>query len=627
MSQAIQANNSKLIDLYGEEKNKLRKKENKLRDEKNKLLDKENKLIDLSLEKQKQLRDEKKQVLHVSSAGDYSAFEGVVSFPLAEISNDLADARLSLSRRNTEWFKALGDLTSDQVKLDDATGLAILQTPLLQDLKTTPSAAKDIYVRSFYERLFNVLLSLRRVALVGNPGLGKSWFQHYCLLRALHPTFVGSGTAAKPLWKPPSNDWVPPECVLRQIGSERFEVYLVKHRSVWIATPRSGLNFVELFDQNKILYLFEPGSDKDKEPLLLLDPISIATVSPNARRIKEFSKMAAMRYMPVWTLPELHVVGAHLRGVFAGDTDMQVLYSVAEIEARFEMFGGILRYVLPVDRDTLQTYFMKRQTGIENVNFHILSKAGLNIDGAQTNISHHAMHYDVDRTGNFGEFKLVFSSEHTKIDLEKKASNLAFMDLLNILWECIQGQFPERMRVVLEPVTWEMLLRGEHWETWSPPGVQHLAQPPAIREFQYTREIPRNMKDETLYIASSPNFPLVEAVMKHGNTVIGFQCKTGSFTRFEPSTCLSMRKKLGISNDVPLHIYIVTTPLNTDDWIQKMSRTPKPWAQRGSRGGSSGSPDQQPTEDVEAVERVTFSIIHHTFNPLRVDPNKYARKA
>jgi hypothetical protein len=125
---------------------------------------------------------------------------------------------------------------------------------------------------------------------------------------------------------------------------------------------------------------------------------SVATVSPNRDRIKEYTKKGALKfYMPTWDLEELKQIGAYLRKL---PTALD-LYSETGIEERFISFGGILRYVLPSSQAFLEQAVEDQEQAAKSVDYSTLLAEGATIDSdGGKNVSHFLLQYDVDRTSN-----------------------------------------------------------------------------------------------------------------------------------------------------------------------------------------------------------------------------------
>src|SRR3546814_10634345 len=82
------------------------------------------------------------------------------------------------------------------------------------------------------------------------------------------------------------------------------------------------------------------------------------------------------------------------------------------------------------------------------------------------------------------------------------------------------------------------------------------------------------MPQNKLFIPGKTTFPLAEAIARVLEAIEAIQCKSGAATKFEPSTCLALRRDLGLGIEVPIHVWIVTTARRFDDWCKLIKN---PW--------------------------------------------------
>ena len=206
---------------------------------------------------------------------------------------------------------------------------------------------KKLFARVFYPDLLREIRGRHRSVLIGNPGIGKSFFQYYYLARILNPSLFG------PLPPDCYGSTTPPKIVIRQEGTKQMTIFDIANRKAERVDGCPG-TLLDCFDPETSLYLMEPGITV-AEPFIegLLIP-TLATVSPNPARYKEFCKNGGIAmYMPVFTLPELLAIGKYLLENEHVPELLQPEYSSEQITKRFHQFGGIFRHVLPVSLDYL----------------------------------------------------------------------------------------------------------------------------------------------------------------------------------------------------------------------------------------------------------------------------------
>ena len=133
-----------------------------------------------------------------------------------------------------------------------------------------------------------------------------------------------------------------------QIRMEKYTLYIPQYDKAYSTFPVN--NFVHCFKPDTALYLFEPSAS-------LIEPYitevqTTLTCSPDRRRYHEFAKCGAVKYyMPCWNLAELQVIGAHAAAHC--DPELKDNFTPETNENRFDRFGGIFRYVIPLSKDAV----------------------------------------------------------------------------------------------------------------------------------------------------------------------------------------------------------------------------------------------------------------------------------
>ena len=238
---------------------------------------------------------------------------------------------------------------------------------------------QKLFVRQFYPDLLSEIRENKRSVLIGNPGIGKSFFQYYYLARILNPSLFG------PLPPDCYGSTTPPKIVIRQEGTAAMTIFDIANRQAEIVAGCPS-TLLRCFDPETSLYLMEPEVSM-AEPFIggLFIP-TLATVSPNPARYKEFCKNGGIAmYMPVFTLPELLAIGKYLLENEHVPELLQPEYSSEQITKRFHQFGGIFRHVLPVSLDYLDLCRSSQSEAISKCNAHALLVSG-NVEDAD--VSH-----------------------------------------------------------------------------------------------------------------------------------------------------------------------------------------------------------------------------------------------
>ena len=237
-------------------------------------------------------------------------------------------------------------------------------------LHKTPSDS-TIYERSFYPRLVSAIRGLSlRVILVSNPGTGKSVFQYYLLTRYLSPALFKDNDVPPPetINFGPTKGGEAPKVVIRHLPTVRMEVWFLEQQVVHVIEPGEiSMSVLQCFDPETAVYFFEPGKTNGIEPYgddFTLAIPTLLTVPPDPSRYKQTSKDASKAYMPVFTKAELLAIGRDMRGQPGFCKELQKLYTDKGIGARFDVFNGNIRHVLPLSNARLANIYKERQKAL-----------------------------------------------------------------------------------------------------------------------------------------------------------------------------------------------------------------------------------------------------------------------
>ena len=269
---------------------------------------------------------------------------------------------------------------------------------------------QTVYVRSFYDRLLKVMWRNRRAVLLGNPGVSKSWFQLYMMYRLVNEEEYNT------------------KLIIRQRGAYTVDFYFPSQGKAFTSSV-SSLGLVRYLKPDTSVYLFEPVESLIEPSYSLNYGIrSFSMCSPNEVRYKEFCKNGAITfYMPCWTLKELKSVGSHVAKV---NPKLKDFMHPQAIEERYERFGGIIRYVIPISKMFLdnvkaeQDSVLKRTKAVDAlVSYASIEKS----DDCKQIISDFILTYDVeygDKYKNgmgseeFFSFRMKIASEYVKSNLD-----------------------------------------------------------------------------------------------------------------------------------------------------------------------------------------------------------------
>jgi hypothetical protein len=252
--------------------------------------------------------------------------------------------------------------------------------------------------------LFAAIRSSRKAVILGNPGIGKSWFQYLCLLFSVRADVYKALTGALSL--PPSyrGSSEAPQVIVRLMnGAAAACVYflaeeIIVHRFESVDKSRA---VCRLTNSDKSLMMFEPGETNTPVFYFGLDRMQIlATVSPDSSRYKEFVKNGGLQfYKPCPSTPSLLAFGAVMRPRFSAD--LQKLYSTSNIKERIRSFGHFQRYIFPSSASDEKRIILRRDEALLNLSNEDLQRLALHyqlFDQDKINpLSHWFLRYEIDR--------------------------------------------------------------------------------------------------------------------------------------------------------------------------------------------------------------------------------------
>jgi hypothetical protein len=224
--------------------------------------------------------------------------------------------------------------------------------------------SKDLYVRECYKPLAELIYryymngtkpgkTYNGVVLLGNPGLGKSWFLNFLLVY-----FWLKGVKT---------------IVFESVGEEMIWVFNESNVNCFT----KGTHVPEL-NNPETLFLFDPyGNGNPREPKQC-SAFGVIAASPNPSHYKQFHKNVGRKlYIPVWSLEELERLCQKMKSL------SHYFPSFSEVKEYFMKYGGVLRYIIGGEQflEDLKTaigacsldHIQKLNGGLENVcNFFVL---------------------------------------------------------------------------------------------------------------------------------------------------------------------------------------------------------------------------------------------------------------
>jgi hypothetical protein len=312
----------------------------------------------------------------------------------------------------------------------------ITRIELPSPIDTDNTFSNVLYERPFYNELLKSIRSKKRILLIGNPGIAKSYFQYYYLVRILNPSLFGQ--------LPPDHlgSTEPPKFIVRQVG-EAMYLYSLEDSKVFYSPKFSSL-ILHRLPASHTLYWYEPAVTKNIPVTRSQDIPTLATVSADIRRYEEYQKIPGVLklYMPVWTLEELLSVGKDFRLRMKG-TLLYDFFSPDKISDRFKKYGGIFRFVLPTSIEYLVEVDNNRKDALANAD---VRKLLLSTDIQMQHASSYVLHYNVIREGeNAFKYKsMQFASEEVERHVRSKEASIPLSEAIEKMIAIDTGYMEEK---------------------------------------------------------------------------------------------------------------------------------------------------------------------------------------
>ena len=250
-------------------------------------------------------------------------------------------------------------------------------------LSLLPKRLKWLYIREAYEDLFQIIWNnlhsdnetkeqISRMAITGTPGTGKSMFLFYIL------------------WRLANIETIKAVIIYRQ--TERGRIYVFQNSGCWKTFKYPDI--ADILEDENTWFL----TDALKSPPGPVNAVTILVSSPSKVYYSEFLKylpVPFLHYLPTWSLGELKKLADS--------------YSVTEeeIEKRFNMIGGVARYVLE-DKRALGPII---DDAIGSLALNKLISIVLGETSEENEISHRIVHFKVEPP-HYSKCRLEIGSDY-----------------------------------------------------------------------------------------------------------------------------------------------------------------------------------------------------------------------
>eukprot|EP00823_Brevimastigomonas_motovehiculus_P009069 TRINITY_DN8748_c0_g1_i1.p1 TRINITY_DN8748_c0_g1~~TRINITY_DN8748_c0_g1_i1.p1 ORF type:complete len:513 (+),score=72.24 TRINITY_DN8748_c0_g1_i1:128-1666(+) len=284
-----------------------------------------------------------------------------------------------------------------------------------------------LFVRKCWRDLWDISCKLRTsreqgMLLTGSPGVGKSWFLNYALMRIAASTSPSSVS------------------VVYQVASRPECLVFHRHKNeVTESLPIDEEAKAVLNSSIQNYYLFDPDDFQARGPMGF-PAFTIVTSSPNKKHYSHFMKdcnSTSRRFMPIWRREELKAIFPYL----------EKAPRVEEVDALYNELNGILRSYMKARSDVRK----QLKEAADECNPEAIATSGFFNDTAKEEATHRLLVYDVQDP----EYKTV---------IVKPVSD----SLFNLVLDAIDNHNSFRIKRFLntKPTEGTRVLQGFMWKKW-----------------------------------------------------------------------------------------------------------------------------------------------------------------
>jgi len=452
----------------------------------------------------------------------------------------------------------------------DSADDAVVVVTLPESVGWVTENVRHMFVRSCWVKLYGIIVSKMEgragtkaegIILMGNPGIGKSWFLSYVLYRVASemPTrvVVFESVAEEKLW------------VFGADGSVRQHDWQERRHLVELNNPST-------------IYLFDPAghsTGQTREPYRCI-AYTIVASSPNKNNYRDMLKHGGeILFMPPWLLAELRAIASF----------MPKPLSAEEVEQRFARHGGISRAVLS-DKPRLWDAELTR--AVQSCNLDAVMRS-VGLEDAVESATHKVVAYKVIEDGAtaFTDVRVDFASPwiarqvfeqyytakraELVIFLRSAEGNATVSGVCGALFEQLMhrtlsngGTFKvRRLGPDVDPATTEVQVH--------PPNVEKVRGVDALRSFRGS--------DQRIYLQPEfGNFPVLDGILLNATDgallapFVGIQSTVSLEHPLKQAPLVSILECLGTTGAGSFDVVFVVWPSAFDKYqIQKFLTTEK----------------------------------------------------
>ncbi len=384
----------------------------------------------------------------------------------------------------------------------------VLVEPLRGLLQWLCSLAKGepLFVRECYAWFYEEAIRKMREAsfpkcpgliYTGNPGIGKSAWLNYALVR-----FLQDGYAV----------------VLER--AKMGDYFVFREGRCWHKERRIRLSVLSDLPE-KAVYLFDPD-ENDSHPLEC-DVFTIVASSPQEKHYKAlFKRGAYVRYFPCWELEELM-------------TAKPMAMAHEEIKERYDLWGGIVRFVFAAAQEELKARLSKAITGMDLKLVQKYLHTPEMSEEDQKTISHMVVQYRIIDTSAFSKCELDFASPAIGRAIIQAVGQADYSALLTHYeamrrseWQgAYGGHLWEHLCQKILPLGSSDGLQLEPLSSDRTKNVRIIKKAIEVERGSMS-DLKRVLDSGKYFQPTATNFAVIDAAVKEGNVVYGFQMTVAS---------------------------------------------------------------------------------------------------
>lgn len=399
----------------------------------------------------------------------------------------------------------------------------------------------SLYIRDSYKDLHDIIWDIlwqtnQNVVVIGNPGIGKSFFAVYELYIALkkRKTVVFQSVPAR-------------------------KTYLFRPSGAVEELPYPN---APTLSETETLLLYDAGTKREPQFSNICNRIIVFS-SPCESSYADLLKEGAHTLcMPTWSMKEIEYCREHMKSYSS--------LKKTTVSKRFMKYGGIARFVLEVDEHIERRHSEELEQAISLCNTQTLRDVVRSQDRAVQ--SHKVLHRTVvendDGTTNYYWYSFEFGSKQIEDKVYEEINQKAKLDLMKFLHDSRDETVVATLRGCLfERLAHDLLANGGKFKIRQLFGQQEQCTTKVKkREKKNFSELTElNSQENGYFLPTSKTFPAVDAIVP--SIGIALQMTVSTTHPIHAGGLMKVIKACG--NPAPFRLFFVIPDYIFDDFKQQ----------------------------------------------------------